>query len=485
MAKISLDFMPEIEVIPEVRHLYNVGALLDIPTGIYLPGRMGESILNGGMGMLTGVVGRPNTFKSAEMDYMAMSAMSAFPGTFYGVYDTEINKTAQRLAQLSKHIDALREVDLIGEKMVRITDKTQLSATEWYEKVKEQMAAKVKHRKDILIELPFATKSGVPLMVPLPTYQAVDSLSEFVTDDVEQMQDENELGDSGANTMHMRQGAAKTRFLSDVIRRASESNTAFLMSAHVGQVIGMDPRSPPPKQLQFLKNGDVIKGVSSKFLYLTTVCWQTVSSTLLINDGTKAAEYPKEQGSGFKGETDLNLVTLSTLRNKNGPSGGAMIQHVVSQQEGVLPALSEFHYIKSADRYGLEGSLQNYTLTLLPGVTLSRTKVREKIDSDPKLRRAIRITSELLQINLLYNYLDEELYCDPKQLYEGIKAKGYDWDILLNSRGNWCADHYDQPIPYLSTMDLMKMRVGRYHPFWLAADKKTVLKPSEYKKYTA
>jgi len=483
MSKITLNFIPEMEQIPSLRHLFNIGSLMDVPTGIYLPGIYGESILNGGIGMITGVVGIGNSFKSTIMDYMALSAAAGFEGTRYSIYDTELNKQGFRLNRLAQSIDTWAGRDLIGEGIVKISDKTQYLANEWYEKKKEQMEAKVKSKDKITIDIPFLVKeTGKAMKIMFPTFESVDSFTEFETSDVADMQDNNELGDSGANTIFMRQGVSKTRFLQDLPKRASESGTFVLMSAHVGKVIGMDPRSPPPKHLQFLKNGDVIKGVTSKFLFLTTCCWQTLSCSLLINDGTKAAEYPKEQGNDVKGDTDLNLVTMSLLRNKNGPSG-TLIQLVVSQQEGVLSTLSEFHYLKTNDRFGFEGNVQNYSMTLMPGVALSRTKVRQKIDTDARLRRAINITSELLQINNLYDYLEPELYCSAKQLYDGIKERGYDWDILLDTRGNYMHENYSQPKMHLTTMDLMKMRVGKYHPYWLADDKKTILKPNEFKKY--
>ena len=46
------------------RPLINVGCLFDIITGVYVRGKYGESILNGGLGMLTGIAGIGNNFKT-------------------------------------------------------------------------------------------------------------------------------------------------------------------------------------------------------------------------------------------------------------------------------------------------------------------------------------------------------------------------------------------------------------------------------------
>ena len=62
--------------------------------------------------------------------------------------------------------------------------------------------------------------------------------------------------------------------------------------------------------------------------------------------------------------------------------------------------------------------------------------------------------------------------CSPKELYEDIKKLGYDWNVLLNTRGYWTIDQYTNPVPYLSTVDLLRMRKGLYEPYWLKKDKK-------------
>jgi len=54
--------------------LINIGSLMDIPTGSYVTGAKGESILNGGLGMITGVIGAGNNFKSTIMHYMMLTA---------------------------------------------------------------------------------------------------------------------------------------------------------------------------------------------------------------------------------------------------------------------------------------------------------------------------------------------------------------------------------------------------------------------------
>jgi hypothetical protein len=195
----------------------------------------------------------------------------------------------------------------------------------------------------------------------------------------------------------------------------------------------------------------------------------------MINQGTKAPEYPRNADDNTEYDTDLNLVTIRNLRGKSGITG-MPTQLIISQSEGVLPSLTEFHYIKEMDRFGLEGSNVAYALNIYPDCKLSRTTVRGKIDADPKLRRALNITAEICQMGEIHMPIADKFLCTMKELYDDLKAKGYDWDILLNTRGWWTYDNDQHPVPFLSSFDLLRMRAGLYHPYWLEDDKKTMKK---------
>lgn len=464
-------------MIPNVKFSYNIKCLFDIPTGKYEIGKYGESILNGGLGAITGIVGIGNNFKSTIMHYMMLTAASNFKDSTFSTYDTEINIAESRLKALVTNTPGFKGEDVIDTGRWAITDKTVYFGNEWFEKLKEQMDGKVTNAKKITVESPFLGRDGkTPLPMLIPTFTEIDSLTKFDTRSSNSMQEDNELGDSGANTLYMKEGQAKKRMLSYLPKPVQQSNNYMLISAHVGKNIPMDPRAPTVKKLQFLKNNDTLKGVTDDFTFLTTNCWQCQNAIPLFNDTTKGPEYPRHSEDNMKGDTDLFLVTLISLRSKTGPTG-LLMQIIVSQQEGVLSSLSEFHYIKANDRFGFNGTQQNYALDLLPDVKLSRTAIRGKIDTDAKLRRALTITSELCQMKYLWHYLPEGLMCTPKELYDDIKALGYDWDMILgNTRSYWTADNDKQEVPFLSTMDLLNMRKkdNPYHPYWLEEDKKTL-----------
>lgn len=481
----STDFIPPFDMIPTVRVAINVGGLMDIPAGTYETGLHGESILNGGLTPFTGVVGIANNYKSSLADFFSFTAMSRFidhPNCFGMKYDSENNVTMSRQAQLAEAIEGLKN----GKNPVEngrwiVSDRSRYIGNEWFEIFKTYVKKKIANQKELSVTIPFLDRTGKQMTWMVPTPTCIDSISRFETEDVANMREENELGDSGANTAFMRQGLSKTHMIAQLVGMVSQANTPMIMTAHIGKVIPLDARAAPVKKLQYLKNGDVIKGVSDQFLFLTNLCWQCSNAAPLVNDGTKAPEYPNGTDDNVKGDTDLLEVTLTLLRNKYGPSGLVM-KIVVSQLEGVLPSLSEFHYIKTVDRFGLGGNVQNYYLELLPEVKLSRTAVRPKIEKDPMLRRALNITSEMCQMKHLWRD-EEEVFCTPKQLYDDLKEMGYDWSILLNSRGYWLPEN-DSPkheLPFLSTLDLLRMRRGRYIPYWFTEEQRSKIDTSKAK----
>jgi hypothetical protein len=462
----AFDLKQQFETIPVVKVAYNIGCLFDVPTGEILYGKYGEAILNGGLTQFTGFVGIANNFKTAVMDYQMLVPVSHFEEAQADTYDTETNISEERKQYVAEQIEGLSgNNNPIVTGRWRLTDNTLYLGDEWHDNKKKFLWDKKKNASSLMRVTPFLDKDGSLFKIMVPTFSSVDSLTRFETKDVVEMLDSNQLGDSGANTSYMKQGGSKARFINEIPRLAGSTNNVYLMTAHIGKTIAMDPRAAPIKKLQYLKNGDTMKGVTDQFLFLTTACWQCSNATPLINDGTKGPEYPRSSDDDMKMDTDLTIVTLTLLRNKKGRSGLTM-QILASQRDGVLPSLSEFHYIKTVDRFGLGGNVQNYYLELLPDVKLSRTVVRGKLDANPRLRRAVNILAEMLQMFMLWKDI-ESYICTPKELYDGLIALGYDWDVLLDTRGYWCFDNDKQPTKFLVTYDLLRMLKSEYIPYWM------------------
>lgn len=484
--------MPEIlksnlEANDAVRLLYNIGALLDVPSAFFVKGKNGEYIMLGGLGNLTGMTGIPNSFKSTILHYMMLSAAARIYSTtkqcVLDTYDTEFSIHEARLAELAAQFEEFKGIDVFFEGLWTITDKAKYPGNEWFEKKKEFLKSKRENRAKLLYETPFLNRDRVSkMMAILPTFGEIDSLSEFETEDSTKMLDENEIGESGANTIYMRQSLARNRLMMELPGLGAAVNHCTLISAHIGKEIQMaaGPYAPPPsKKMQHMKPGEKIKGVSDKFYYLTNNFWNTTTATKLINQGTKGPEYPRDKDDTDAGDCDLNEINLMLLRGKTGPSG-YVLKIIVSQSTGVLPSLTEFNYIKDQDRYGIVGTLQHYALEIYPDCKLSRTTVRNKIDNDVKLRRALNITSEMCQIR---TYHREFVVPDAKTVYEGVKANGFDWDFILeHTRGWWTLNNDSHPtLHFLCSLDIIRMSFPKdhpdhYHPYWLEDDCKTVKK---------
>ena len=457
--------------------LINIGCLMDIPTGFIVTGKKGESIINGGLPQISGLVGRGNNYKSTIMHYMALSAydkISASHETNMVTYDTEMNTFLERLEDLSKRFEHIPDDIIRSNKgLWTVTDKSQMPGNKFALILNEYSENKIKDKDSkITIECFKDPYEDKPLSTLLPSFVEIDSLSEFEAESTIEMLS-NDLDGSDTNTFAMKQGLFKSKFLSTLPRLASMSNTFILFTGQVSNKINMATgpaaMAQPVKDLQYLKQGDSIKGISNKFFFLLNSAWFLHTASLLKNKSTEQAEYPVDTSSNQSNE--LNVVKLTQLRSKSG-SSGYTISVIVSQDEGVLPTLTEFHHIKENNRFGLSGNNVHYNLDIYPDVSLSRTTIRNKIDSDPRLRRAINITSELLQLSIFNPELETQgLMCTPKELYEDIKKLGYDWNVLLDTRGYWTIDQYTNKVPFLSTVDLLKMRKGLYTPYFLKDNK--------------
>lgn len=461
---------PEFQQVDPYKISYNLGCLMDIPAGEYVKGMKGENIMNGGLSLFTAIAGRGNTFKSTIEHYMTLSAANtvAMSGIepYINTYDTEMNISVERLMKFGRRFEAFKDIDMTDAGIWNITDKTKHQGNEWFKLLKDFLKnEKIKNAKQYTFATPMVDKKGDPIMTMFPTFGQVDSISEFTTDATDEIQDKNELGESGGNTIHMRSGLDKTRLLMEIPTICNAGSHYIIMTAHVGKEIPMNqgPYSIPPKTLQHMRQGEKIKGVADKFFFLPTSLWQTMSSSMLNNQTTKGPEFPKYQKDTEEDSTDLNVVTLKQLRSKSGMSGYS-IDVVVSQREGVLATLSEFLFLKENERFGFEGNNTSYNMVLLPSVKLMRTTLRENIDNNPKLRRAIKILADMKQISIYQKHLPQ--ITDLSDFYNKLEKK-YGWDKLLETRDYWTFNQYENKVPFLSTLDLIEMYHDRYTPYWM------------------
>lgn len=462
---------------PAIRPMFNVGCLFDIATGVYISGEHGEMILNGGVPHITGVSGRGETGKSLIIDYFFLSVMDRYNAD--GVaYDTEQTKTRQRVLTLCQRFPHLARHDPFEENKLVISDASTMAGDVFFKALKDFLHDK-KKGKCKNKTTPFILKDETIKITP-PTVSMIDSFSQWTPTTVMAMQDKNDVGSSDRNTEAMKAGNARSQLMSELPTLTSATGCYIFLTAHLGDEIVMDQHAPSKKKLSFMKGDQKMKRVPENYSFLTNNLWHSTKMSVLKKSGSKELEYPIGLAGESEGNTDLSVIELQLLRSKSA-SAGRIFDIIVSRTEGVLPHLTQFHYIKEHGRWGLGGNVQNYFLDLCPDIALSRTTVRNKIDNNASLRRALEISAELLQIKEFWN-IDKALMCTPKELYDDLEKQGYRWDVLLNTRGYWMfeEDITSDTLPYLSTMDLMNMRVGKYRPYWY--DEITAKYPKEDKK---
>lgn len=468
---------PNIRLAPAVKPMINIGSLFDIPTGVFIFGKYGEAILNGGLGAMTGVVGIGNNFKSTIMHYQTATALSRM-GTMSSVmtYDTEVNIHEWHLRTQFATIKEFYGEDVIETQRWQITDKTVYTGDQWYDVLRDFTGEKQKNAKKYSVLTPFVDRDKISnVKFIIPTFVEVDSLSEFSTKDVIKMQDDNSLGDSGANMVYMRQGQQKNRFLMEAPEDAGSSSTYMLLTAHIGTEFSLDPYNPPPKKLQHLKGGVKLKGVPEKFTFVMNNCWHCYNAAPLLNRTTKAPEYPKNSADNVPGNTDLNTVTVRQLRSKSGLTG-MDVEEIVSQTDGVKPSLTEFHFLKTkADRFGFVGDDKNYVIALCPDIKLSRTTIYDKIEKNYQLQRSLNLLAEQAQVIMYWTNPDSEWLVSPVELHRGITELGYNWEDIYKTRGWWTIAGMHMSTNFLSSMDLIRMYHGYYIPYWMESPPQAAL----------
>jgi len=463
----SLSFGEMIEKSKPIRPLLNIGAGFDIPTGSYRFGKHGESILNGGLAPFTAIVGKGNTFKTAITMFMMGRVLERYNNSNALHYDSECTFGTDRILSLMSHLEPGIAQGWLDQERIYLTDDSIAKGNDWFKKtVQDYAGLKQKDRKSHGT-LPFVDAKGNLIPYLFPTVNAADSMSEMKFNDLEKNYAKMEIGQGEMQTEAMRVSNAKRMLIEKTQGYANAGGLYVLMTAHLGKELNMDGK-PQEKKTTFMKQGDKISKVPTQILSLPNNAWEISTGTVLIDRNTKEWMYPKPGRNDIdtNGNPDLITLVAKNLRGKNGPSGVPW-EFVMSQSEGLLPSLTEFNYIKNANRYGLGGNDRNYYVELCPDLKLMRTTVRGNIDEHPELRRALEITMEMCQMRFLWHTRDPKYNMTPEELRIGLEKKGYKWDQLLNTRGFWTFEEDNHPLPFLSTMDLLRMYHDEYRPYWL------------------
>lgn len=468
---------------PLVRPRLCQGSLLDIPAGRYHRGAYGDQLLSGGYSSFQGVGGRGNVFKTTMLISLMIRVLSRYsipasllkdPSTgnvSLFIYDTEVTFDWNRVFDIMSVYTNLDYLDLLELGRLVVTSSGDHMGNEWWQIVRNRANLRAKDSKRLSVESPFLDFHGNPIMVLPMESHLCDSMSQLSTDMIEEMYNKNEIDDSGLTTDHLRSGGIKTRLVMQIPNVVSSGGMTMACTAHVGNEFKLEKYAPSKQQLGAMPRDLEFKNVPSKFTFLSSNTWFIKKASPLSHDTTKASFYPLEGMNTQAGDVDLQILDVLNVRSKSGQTGH-QLELIVSQDFGLLPGLSEFHFLNTRkDGFGMtapEGQQRTKRLQLLEDVLPVRTKVRTMINQDYKLQRALEITSEMAQIMDYWNDFPRSKIMEPAEVKAKLIEKGYNWDLLLETRGYWtyfnyAKEHERRP---LSTMDIINMVHDEYIPWW-------------------
>lgn len=426
----------------------NTGTIFDILTGRFRQGTKANWVLDGGISQCLGISGRGQTYKSNLAGSLLARAMNVYKDAEAYVYESE--NTIPSAARYDDFVPA--EAPVSGR--IAFMNPTDCSLTGFYDNFKRIVDDKISHRADYMMESPFLNPmTGKPYKCWYPTFVLIDSFSRARSEAGDQQVENHSVDDSKMNTYYLFDGNVKSRIMNDLPSRASRAGVYVLMTAHVGDKMDMDPYSPSPKQLQYMKNNDRMKNVGSNFEFLTTALIQTLKATCLQTPDRKCL-YPNENST----DVEVNQVDAMLVRCKNNASG-VLTPFIVSQYQGILNEVTNFNILKNFRNYGMnvKGNNQTFNPILTPDLHLSRRNIREYAN-DYKVNRALEILAQLcfIQNNWSTFRMPPYINTPPEKLAEYLcTSTSMTTDRVLESIGTW--NFGKQEREFLTIMDILQI----------------------------
>jgi hypothetical protein len=340
------------------------------------------------------------------------------------------------------------------------------------------MREKGDNKSEISVLTPFLDWKKKPIKVPKLTIGALDSLSKLNISSIAEANLALRLGDKKSNSSNMTSALYKSMMLTQVPKLMDMGCSIFLMTAQIGEKFVMSQYDQPLRKLAGMKATENHKGVSDEFMYNTSFIYRCVSTTVLKPDES----YPQDSTNPTADDGDLIIMNMKCLRSKKGATHLEM-RVIASQSQGSpISELTEWNYLKENKYEGVDaGNKSAMRLQLYPSVSFARTTLRSKCASDKRFKRAINVTSELMQMKYIWGDRDN-IHCDMATLRKDLTALGYDVDDLLDTRGWWTYIGSKHEERELSSYDFLRMRKGMYITYWMKNPPEAAVKlHSEYK----
>ncbi len=449
-----MSIFDEVKQESESAVLFNTGTPYDLMTGSYQFGINNKWYLNGGLPVaITGIHGGGNMFKSTLVDALIAGALRIYHGVEDFDIDTEGSKSKERKATfMDDPLHSLPDgssVDISGR--ITIKSGTEFDINKVWEFLQEICAIKEKNRKAAQITLPFISPiTGKPIVTWTPTIIFTDSLTELESsEEGEMLNSKKGIEDKKNKTIWLVDGNKKTLLIRAMRKMAEKYGIIFICSAHKGDNGTMD-NSPPSKQIWTMKQSDRMKGVGSRFEFLTHVLAQVMSAKLALSSDKQSTLF----GPGPR--TDLNDLMLNIQRNKTNASG-TMMSCIVSQTTGFLNTVTNLNFLRTNGYIGLNGgsSKPKHACVWYPEVNFSRNTIREQAVGDYALNRAIELTARYAYIRANWNLanIPFDFTQEPEAVFDRLNSNGIEMNDLLHTTGYWTYDK--PPREYMSIMDIV------------------------------
>lgn len=469
----------------EVNLALNVTPMLDHNSGVWVKGIRGNWILVGGYGFVPVIMAEANCGKTGMLLSIYATGHYRYPTSDGIFYETEGTMPKSRLTDTYQRIDP--EGDLWGRGIEWV--KKTLPLDHWADVLsakKNERFALMKTAKN-LVTLPFELSPGNNKTLPF-MLNAVDSFAEAEPHDAARKLEKEGVAASVNQTYDMIVGNIKTRIMRGISLMGPAANMMTLMSGSVDSFVDTNsqPGRGPAKTNAHLDAKKKPKGMGTKVKKLST-------SSIIFGipkpwwKGTDAKDRipktPLHDSELIQDSKSYEHVEFKDTRSKAGESG--FVQTMVSRQgEGPLWDVSIWWFLKdygaknprvSMGDYGLINTKQYHTATqFLPEVDWRTNTLRQVLRDNPKVGVAFDLLYGLkFEYFIGQNPEFLKRFCTPEELYNDLKALGYDWNELLDTRYWWTHLESEKGLPpQLTCLDLLCMRTGEYIPYWFTKEKR-------------
>lgn len=449
---------PKSQVMGElIRPRFNVYTILDHALGEYVLGDDGLYYLNGGWAYIMAIAGRGNSFKTTLLDFCNCMIQLRYNTAWNSKYDTEISaqlarsEMAMRSALAAMNIFPDRDIPIvarmIAETAYNLAGADVLAGEVWWATyMRDEVEGRFKdYNKGVNVrETPFPDPvRGKNRSMLDPWIYGVDSLSEWHTGTLEQKHQKSDVGTADQNILNANDALHKANMMGrwPVVSARANFYIGFTMHMTDGMVMGGQDANTG-KLLDDFKGELKFAGVPRRAVSFLTNSLLVATATgeckqqQTYNSKTGVSEpmFPTQRSKGMASSSnDLKIVRYTQFRAKSG-STGVKMDMLYSQEEGFKAGLSLWYYLKEVltGDYGFKRSGHFYELDVLPGVKFGRTTVRDAVDENQRLMRGLQITAGLAYMQNNWHTLEERFQITPAELYEKIKAKGWDWEEILD-----------------------------------------------------